>query len=223
MMRVTVRHVLGFLSVWITLLPLPSSGQTTDSHAPPNTEHTKRIEGTVARVDGSEFLLKAKGDTTETYQLSPAVQIVRSRPGQMSDLSPGKFVGCTNLYGESAKLVAGECHIFPDGMHGFAEAHDHAEPPTNSEINGTITGVRDDAGAAQGKGQRILIQISHPGGTTAMPVSSVTIITVLSAGDASALKRGVKVRGLSQQAVDGTEVIQWLTVISADAGKTAAK
>ena len=214
-MRITARHILGFLGAWMTLLPLPSFGQTTASHAPPNTEYTKRIEGTVARVDENEFLLKAKGGTTETYQLSPSVRIVRSRPGQMSDLSPGKFVGCTNLYGESAKLVAGECHIFPDGMHGFGEVHGHAEPPTNSEINGTITDVRDDAGAAQGKVQRILLQISRPGGATAMPVSSVTKITVLSAGDASALKPGVKVRGLSQQAVDGTGVIQWLTVISA--------
>jgi hypothetical protein len=222
-MRLTQRYVLGFLIAWLTLLPLPGRGQTTASHAPPNTEHTKRIEGTVTRVDGSEFLLQAKGGTTETYQLSPSVQIVRSRPGRMSDLSVGKFVGCTNLYGQSTqKVLAGECHIFPEGMQGFAENHGDAESPANSEINGTITDVRDDAGAAQGKGQGILIQISR-NGSTSMPVSSVTVITVLSVGDASGLKPGAKVRGLSQQAVDGTGVIQWINVLSADPNKALSR
>jgi hypothetical protein len=219
-MRLTPRYVLGFLIACLTLLPLPGLGQTTASHAPPNTGHTKRIEGTIARVDGNEFLLQAKGGTTETYQLSPTAQIVRSRPGRMSDLSPGKFVGCTNLYGQSTqKVVAGECHIFPDRMQGFAQDHGDAESPANSETNGTITDVRNDAGAAQGKAQGTVIQISRKDGSTAMPVSSVTVITVLSIGDASALKPGAKVRGMSQQAVDGTGVIQWLTVLSADSNK----
>jgi hypothetical protein len=223
-MRFTPRYVLGFLIAWLTVLPLPGLGQTTTSHAPPNTGHTKRIEGTVTRVDGNEFLLQAKGGTTETYQLSPAVQIVRSRPGRLSDLSPGKFVGCTNLYGQSTqKVVAGDCHIFPEGIQGFAEDHGDAESPANSETNGTITDVRDDAGAAQGKGQGAVIQISHQGASTAMPVSSVTVITVLSVGDASALKPGAKVRGMSQQAVDGTGVIQWLTVLAADSNQAVPK
>ncbi len=41
-----------------------------------------------------------------------------------------------------------------------------------------------------------------------MAVSPVTIVAVLSAGDASALKPGALVTGISQQAVDGTGVIQ---------------
>jgi hypothetical protein len=56
-----------------------------------------------------------------------------------------------------------------------------------------------------------------------MPVSSVTVITILSVGDTSALKSGVKVRGMSQQAVDGTGVIQWLTILATDPNKAVSK
>ena len=206
-MRPTARQVLVILSAWIAVLPLPSLGQTAASHAPPNTPNIKKIEGTVARVDGNEFLLRVQGGITETYQLSPAVQIVRSRPGLMSDLSMGKFVGCTSVYDEGAKGLAGECHVFPDGMRGFAQ-------PIAVAVNGTITDVRDDVGAAKGNGPRILIQISHQQGVTAMSVSSLTKITVLSAGDASALKPGVKVSGVSDQAADGTGVVQMLTILN---------
>jgi hypothetical protein len=212
-MRVTVRHVLGSLSIGFILLPVSGFGQTTDSHAPPNTEHTKRIDGTVARVDGNEFLLKAKGGTTETYQLSPVVKVVRSHAGQISDLSKGRYVECTNLYGDSAKVVAGDCRIFPEGMHGFGTDRQDAGSAPSPEVGGTISDVRDDAGTPQGGGKRVMLQIAGDGGSTTMPVTQVTIISVLSAGDASALKAGVHVRGLSQQAADGTGVIQWLTVL----------
>src|ERR1700722_12786131 len=103
-MRPNAQQVLRLLSISIALLPLSSFGQATPSHAPPNTPNTKRIEGTVARIDGNEILLKTKGGTTETYQLSPSVEFIRSRPGLMSDLNPGKSVGCTSLYDQGEKL-----------------------------------------------------------------------------------------------------------------------
>lgn len=205
-MRRTARHVV-LLGAWIAVLPLAVLGQNPASHAPPNTPNIKQIEGVVARVDGNEFLLTVKGGTTETYQLSPAVQIVRSRPGLMSDLSPGKFVGCTSVYDEGTKGLAGECHIFPDGM------RESAQPGANA-ITGTISDVHDEVGAVQGKGPRLLIHISRPEGASAMSVSSLTKITVLSPGDAAALKPGVKVSGVSDQAADGTGVIQELRIMS---------
>src|ERR1700729_3809647 len=113
-MRLNARYVLTLLSGWIAFLPPPSFGQATASHAPPNTPNTKRIEGTVARIDGNELLLKVKGGTTETYQLAPSIQLVAARAGQMSDLSLGKFAGCTSIYSHGDKVLAGECHIFSD-------------------------------------------------------------------------------------------------------------
>jgi hypothetical protein len=211
-MRLTPRYMLGFLGACVTLLPLASYGQATNSHAPPNTAQTKRIEGIVARVDRNELLLKVKGGTTETYQLSPALKIARSQAAPMADLTAGKFVGCINLYGQSDKKVAGECSILPDGLRGLVENRDDVASAESAWISGTISAVRDDADAP-GKGRSIWIQISGKDHATTMAVTPVTRVTILSASDASALRPGVKVQGVSQLAVDGTGVIQTLTVV----------
>src|ERR1700733_6339799 len=102
-MRLSARYVAALLSGWFAFLPPPTFGQTTTSHAATNTPNTKRVEGTVARVDGNELLLQVKGGTTETYQLAPSVQLVLARPGAMSDLSSGKSVGCTSIYSQGTK------------------------------------------------------------------------------------------------------------------------
>ena len=52
-----------------------------------------------------------------------------------------------------------------------------------------------------------------------MTVSSLTEVSLVDPGDASLLKPGARVRGVSQQAADGTGVIQTLTVLSAAKGK----
>jgi hypothetical protein len=199
----------------MALLPLVSFGQTTPSHAPPNTPNIKHVEGTVARVDGNEFLLRVKGGTTETYQLSPSVQIVLSRRGLIADLTPGKFAGCTGIYNDGAAELASECHVFSDGMHGFAQGHGPIQASSTPTIDGTITDVRANLSAENGKGAHLLMRIGDQKGATTMKVSSLTEITVIKPGDASALKPGAKVRGISEQAVDGTGVIQMLTILAA--------
>jgi hypothetical protein len=218
-MRLNSRLLIGLLSVWFTLLPPLGFGQGSASHAPPNTPNTKRIEGILARVDGNELLLQVKGGTTETYQLAPSVQLLVSRPGQLSDLSSGKSAGCTSIYSQGDKVLAGECHIYSDGMHGIAEGHGTTDASGTSTINGTIADVRENVDAEKGKGRSILVQLTSKDGTTTMTVSSLTEITVVRAGDASALKPGVTVRGVSEQAADGTGVIQTLTVMTHDRDK----
>ncbi|HEY4341467.1 MAG TPA: hypothetical protein VGM97_16095 [Steroidobacteraceae bacterium] len=214
MIRLRTRHILGFLAVWVTFLPPASFGQGTASHAPPNTPNIKRIDGTVARVDGNELLLRVKGGTTETYQLAPSIHLLLGRPGLMSDLASGKSVGCTSIFSQGTQALAGECRIFAGGAHDMAEGPDTADASSTPTTTGTITDVRDTAQGVGGKGRRLLIQVENPQGRTMMTVSSLTRISIVTVGDASALKPGAKVRGLSQQAVDGTGVIQTLTIMA---------
>jgi hypothetical protein len=218
-MHSNMRPVPALLSACLALVSLGSIAQTTPSHAPPNTPNIKHIEGTVARVDGNEFLLRVKGGTTETYQLSPAVQIVLARRGLMADLSPGKYAGCTGIYNDGAAELASECHVFSDGMHGFAQDHGPTQASNTPTIEGTITDVEANSSADNGKGAQLLVRIGDQGSTTTMKVSSLTEITVIRPGDASALKPGAKVRGISERAVDGTGVIQMLTIIAAGPDK----
>ena len=201
------------------ILPPTSFGQITASHAPPNTANIKHIEGTVTRVDGSEFLLKVKGGTTETYQLSPSAQIVLSRPGLKSDLSSGQSVGCTTIFSQGDKVLAGECHVGPVGMPTFAQGKGATEYSNTPTIDGAITDVRDNVEAANHQNQSILLRIAYQGGATTVTVSPLTKISVVRPGDVSALKPGVKVHGISEQAADGTGVIQMLTIVTDASGK----
>jgi hypothetical protein len=209
-MHLATRLVL--LGACLGFLPTLSTAQMTASHAPPNTPNIKRIEGTVARVDGNELLLRVKGATTETYQLSPSARIMLSRPGLMTDLSPGRSAGCTSLYSDGATVLAGECHIFPDGMRGIAGGSGPVPASSTPTIDGTITEVRDAVGPDKANGRRLLVRIADPAGATTLTVSSLTEITIIKPGDPSAVKPGAKVRGISEQAADGTGVIQVLTI-----------
>jgi hypothetical protein len=211
----SMRSVPGLLSACLALLPLVSLGQSTPSHAPPNTPNVKRIEGTVARVDGNEILLKVKGGTTETYQLSPAAQIVLAHRGMIEDMTPGRSAGCTGVYNDGGAELASECHVFSEDMHGFAGDQNPTQGSSTPTIEGTITDVRHDPTEDNGDVTRFLVRIGDQGRVTTMKVSSLTEITNIKAADASALKRGAKVRGISEQAVDGTGVIQMLTIIVA--------
>ncbi len=219
MRRLHARRILRFLIAGVVFMTPTGFAQTTPSHAPPNTPITKRIEGALARIDGNELLLKVKGGTTETYQLSPSVQLVLARPGLMSDLSSGKSVGCTSIYNQDGKVLAGECHLYTDGSHEFSGDHAIAGASSTPVISGTITAVRDNVEAAKGSARSILIQIAGEQGATTVIVSSLTQITVTRPGDASALKPGAAVHGISEQAVDGTGVIQMLTIMSSPQGK----
>lgn len=218
-MRIHVCSVAALLITWASLGAHPGFAQTTPSHAPPNTAKVKRIEGTVARVDGNELLLKVKGGTTETYQLAPAAQLILARPGTMSDLNAGKSVRCTSIYTQGTKLLAGECAILTDNMPQVAGRHEVADASSTPEFSGTITDVRDNANAVQGKARGKLVHITYPQGETTMTVSYLTKISLIKAADASELKSGAKVQGISQQAADGTGVIQVLTIRSTDPDK----
>ena len=88
-------------------------------------------------------------------------------------------------------------------------------------MSGTITDVQDDT-AVQGKGHGIWIRISDKGQVMTMAVMPVTRVTILAAADASILKPGMRVRGVSQQAVDGTEIVQTLTAVTTRSGNRKA-
>jgi hypothetical protein len=191
--------------------------QTNPSHAPPNTQNAKPIEGQIARVDRDEFLLTVKGGTTETYQLSPAVQILRARRGSIADLSVGKRVRCIAVQSPGGALTATDCSIYPEGVGGPDEGHNVMPAPITSMTSGHITDVTvTQPNSAPRRDGNVMLQIAYSAGTQKMMVSSLTEIRLMSLADRSAVRPGARVRGVSQQAADGTGVVQALTVLSGD-------
>lgn len=172
-----------------------------------------RINGTVERVDGPEFLIRGAGGTTATYELAPSTRITTSRRGKLNDLVPGKFVGCTAVESRDHRLYATECHIFPQSMRGVGEGHNPMGPPNTTMTNGDITReARGEVRTAQGTSAGTVLHITYKGGAQNIEVSPETHITVIEQGSASLLKPGVKVMGAARHASDGTDVVQMLAV-----------
>lgn len=198
------------LSASVALLALPTLAEG----APPNPfQGLTRIAGTVERVDGHEFLIRGPGGTTATYELAPSARITTSRPGTASDLSSGKFVGCTAVKRRDDRLYATECHIFPESMRGAGEGHNPMGPPNTTMTNGDITTeTRGEVRTAKGTVAGRVLHITYKGGAQNIEVSPQTHITVIAQGDASLLKPGAKVMGAARRAPDGTDVVQMLAV-----------
>lgn len=194
----------------LALLALPALAEA----APANPfQGLTRIDGTVERVDGREFLIRGPGGTTATYELAPSARITTSRRGTLSDLGPGKFVGCTAVKSRDDKLNATECHIFPPSMRGLGEGHNPMGPPNTTMTNGDIaTQTRGEVRTAQGTSEGTVLHVTYKGGAQNIAVSPQTHITVIEQGSASLIKPGVKVMGASRHAADGTDVVQMLAV-----------
>jgi len=172
-----------------------------------------RINGTVERVDGREFLIRGPGGTTATYELAPSARITTSRHGKLNDLAPGKFVGCTAVEGRDDKLHATECHIFPQSMRGVGEGHNPVGPPNTTMTNGNIaTMTNGEVRTAKGTAEGTVLHVTYKGGAQTIEVSPQTHITVIEQSNASLLKPGVKVMGASRHAPDGTDVVEMLAV-----------
>jgi hypothetical protein len=172
-----------------------------------------RFAGTVVRVHGREFKLEGAGGTTATYQLADSASITTSRPGTISDLASGQFVGCTAVAQGSA-LYATECHIFPESMRGTGEGHYPWGGRANTTMtNGDLTQMTNgEVVTATGNASGVVVKVSYKGGTQEIGVSPVTHITVITRGSLSLLKPGTKVMGAARTAHDGTELVQMLSI-----------
>ncbi len=222
-----VRH--GLLGVCVVVASLGRTVQADTAHAPPNTQNAKAIEGRIARVDHDEFMLAVRGGTTETYQLSPAAEITRSRRAHLAALKVGELVGCTAVENQDHQLVATECELLPPGLRERSEGH-HAlaspftsttvghitevSPGSSGSSNDSLSGPAGDRTTRSGKPRTLLIRIGHAGGSEQILVSSLTDIRRLAPAVPAAIRPGARVRGLSQEAQDGTGVVQRLTVLS---------
>jgi hypothetical protein len=211
-----MRSQLPVLGVWIIMGSQPIVAQTDPSHAPPNTQNAKQIEGRIARVDRDEFLLTVKGGTTETYQLSPSAQLLRARRGSVTDLAVGRRVGCVAIQNPGGKLTATECRIYPDDLPGMLEGHNAMAAPITSMTTGHVTQISGDTKSSQHEPGTVSLQIGYSGGAQEIVVSPLTDIRLITPADRTAVRPGAHIRAISQQAVDGTGVVQTLSVLSED-------
>jgi hypothetical protein len=86
-------------------------------------QDTVRVRGTIERIDGSTYVVKARDGAELKVALADNPQIAGVVKASLSDIKQGSFVGVTAMPKADGSQSALEVHIFPEAMRGTGEGH----------------------------------------------------------------------------------------------------
>src|SRR5229473_2446696 len=109
-------------------------------------QDTVRVRGTIERIDGSVYAVKARDGAELKVALADNPQIAGVVKASLSDIKQGSFVGVTAMPRPDGSQSALEVHIFPEAMRGTGEGHypwdlRPQSTMTNANIEQIVTGV----------------------------------------------------------------------------------
>jgi hypothetical protein len=101
-----------------------------------------RVRGTIERVDGSIYVVKARDGAELKLTLADNAQIAGIVKASLSDIKQGAFVGVTAMPQADGSLSALEVHIFTEAMRGTGEGHYPWDlRPQSTMTNGNVEQV----------------------------------------------------------------------------------
>jgi hypothetical protein len=167
-----------------------------------------RVRGTIERVDGEVYVIKARDGSVLRLKLAPNAGVAASVKSAMADIKPGSFIGVAALPQADGTLRALEAHIFHESMRGTGEGHRPWDLlPKSTMTNAT---VHDVVKAVDGHS----VTLKYKEGEQRIVVMPTrTVIVTYLPGSASELKAGavIFVPAASRQA-DGTLQAQRIMV-----------
>ena len=86
-------------------------------------QDTVRVRGTIERIDGSTYMVKARDGAELKVTLAGNPQIAGVVKASLSDIKQGSFVGVTAMPRADGSQSALEVHIFPEALRGTGEGH----------------------------------------------------------------------------------------------------
>jgi hypothetical protein len=84
-------------------------------------QDTVRVRGTIERLDGSTYVVKARDGAELKVALADNPQIAGVVKASLSDIKQGSFVGVTAMPQADGSQRALEVHIFPEAMRGTGD------------------------------------------------------------------------------------------------------
>jgi hypothetical protein len=193
-----------------TLLPLLAVAQIGPSKPP----DMQRISGTVKQWDGRTLTIQSAEGETQVL-ISADANINTQRPGNLSDIKPGSFVGSAAVAGPDGHLHANEVHIFPESMRGDGAGHRNMTAPNTTMTNGDVATMTNGNVAATGPGTTSrLITVTYPGGQQLIEVTSNVPISVITPVDRSLLKPGIEVNAMGRKDAAGKITVRMVEVVS---------
>jgi hypothetical protein len=146
-----------------------------------------RVRGTIERVDGGVYVVKAKGGIELKITLADNAPISAVVKASLSDVKPGSYVGIASLPQADGGQKALELLIFPEAMRGVAEGHYGWDlQPTSMMTNGN---VEQTVTAKDGQ----VLTVKYKDGEKQITVPSEAPIVTFVPGERSELKPGAAI------------------------------
>lgn len=161
-------------------------------------QDTVRVRGTIERIDGSTYVIKARDGAELKVALADNPQIAGVVKASLSDIKQGSFVGVTAMPKADGSQSALEVHIFPEAMRGTGEGH----YPWDLRPQSTMTNANVEQVVTAIDGQTLTLK--YKDGEKKIFVPGNTPIVVYVQGDKSDLKPGAKVFIAAVKQPDGT-------------------
>jgi hypothetical protein len=161
-------------------------------------ETVVRVRGTIERIDGTTYVIKARDGAELKVVLADKPQIAGVVKAALTDIKQGSFVGVTAMPQADGGLTAVEVHIFPESMRGTGEGH----YPWDLQPQSTMTNANVEQVVTAVNGQTLTLKYKDGEKKIFVPASAP--IVSYAPGDASDLKVGAKVFVATVKRSDGT-------------------
>jgi Domain of unknown function (DUF5666) len=192
MHQVALRQVLATVGLAAILATSAAVVPAAAQDAPP-----VRVRGTIERLDGAVYVVKARDGTELKITPAEKPQIAGIVKASMSDIKKGTFVGVTAMPQADGSLSALEVHIFPEAMRGTGEGHypwdlQPKSTMTNANVDDVVTAVEGNT-----------LTLKYKDGEKKILIPPTTPIVTYVPGDTNDLKPGAKVFIIAVKQPDG--------------------
>jgi hypothetical protein len=157
-----------------------------------------RVRGTIERIDGPIYVVKARDGSELKLTLADNAQIAGIIKASLSDIKQNSFVGVTAMPQPDGSLSAVEVHIFPESMRGTGEGH----YPWDLQPQSTMTNASVDQIGSAVDGRTLTLK--YKDGEKKITVAASAPIVTYVPGDKSDIKPGAKVFIVAVKQADGT-------------------
>ena len=124
-----VFRVLGMIGLLLALAAPVANAQ----------EPPVRVRGTIDRVEGDVYVVKARGGAELKVKLPDNVMVVALIKASLADIKQGSYVGVAGMPQADGSQRALEVHIFPEPMRGTGDGHRGWDlQPTSTMTNGNV-------------------------------------------------------------------------------------
>jgi hypothetical protein len=146
-----------------------------------------RVRGTIERVEGDIYIVKARSGVEVKVKLPDNVMVVALTKASLADIKQGSYVGVSGMPQPDGSQKALEVHIFPEAMRGTGEGH----RPWDLQPSSTMTNGAVEQTSAAADGQ--VLTLKYKDGEKRIIVPSDTPIVTYVPGDKGELKPGTPI------------------------------